>query len=173
MHQKGEARLGDRGKCGLQLLLVDHGKAVAARIDEEALEAENAGAGQRQNVMLIVRDRSAPRCPIDETFALCCGALLLQGDEVSVAAGCSCSRGRLKALPVGAPGFVDVNVCVHQSRQQGVVAAVVGDCIGGNLRRPADGEYLSVFHEQRTGLRAMQCNDAFRDEGMCHNLIIP
>jgi len=30
-----------------------------------------------------------------------------------------------------------------------------------------------AFHEQRARLRALGCDDAFREEGMCHNLIIP
>src|SRR5438270_8274608 len=40
--EEGEARLGDEGKRGLELLLIDHGEAVAPGIDEEALEAENS-----------------------------------------------------------------------------------------------------------------------------------
>ncbi len=70
MHKKGEARLGDGGKRGLQLLLVDHGKAIAAGVDEEALETEDARTCERENVLLIVCDYSAPRGPVDEAFAL-------------------------------------------------------------------------------------------------------
>src|SRR5260370_40627975 len=50
VHEERETRLGDEGKRRLQLLLVDHGEAVAAGVDEEALEAENSGARERQTV---------------------------------------------------------------------------------------------------------------------------
>jgi len=43
-------------------------KPVAAGIDEEALETENSGARERQNVLLIVRDGSAPTLPSQQSI---------------------------------------------------------------------------------------------------------
>jgi hypothetical protein len=42
-----EARYVGYLRHSLQLLAVDHGKAIAAGVDEEALEAGDAGAGER------------------------------------------------------------------------------------------------------------------------------
>ena len=42
VHQQRQSRLGNRRQRALQLLAVDHGEAVAAGVDEEALEARNS-----------------------------------------------------------------------------------------------------------------------------------
>ena len=54
-----------------------------------------------------------------------------------------------------------------------VVAAVVEDCVAGKLGCAADCAYLAVLDEERCGLCALRCDDAVREERMCHNLIIP
>jgi hypothetical protein len=68
--------------------------------------------------------------------------------------------------------LIDVDVCVHQSRQQRVVAAVPNDRIGRNFRGSTDGANRAVLNEQSARLCALWRDDTFRDEGMCHNLII-
>ena len=68
MDEKRQAGFGDGGKCGLQLLLVNHREAVAAGIDEETFETAGSSACERQDVSLIVRDCSAPCCPVDQAL---------------------------------------------------------------------------------------------------------
>ena len=130
MHEERQTRFGDEGKRGLQLLLVDHGEAVAAGIDKEALEAADSGAREGEEMLLIVRDGSAPRGPVDETLALgchtfffqCCdGGSLRQAverhvDQRRVATGRGCSCGGTEALPVGASRLIDVDVGIYETR---------------------------------------------------------
>ena len=65
MDEEGQSGFGDGGQGALQLLAVDHGEAVAAGVDEEALEAGNAGAGEREQVGLVVGDAASPGGPVD------------------------------------------------------------------------------------------------------------
>ena len=64
---------------GFELLLVDHGEAVAAGVYEEALVAKDSGAGEGEDVGLVVGYGSAPGGPVDEALALCGFALGLKG----------------------------------------------------------------------------------------------
>src|ERR1700754_2312990 len=162
MNEKRKARLCDRWKRSLQLLLVDHRKAVASWIDEEAFVAEDTGPGQRQDVLLIVCYSSSPCRPIDEALALRRGALFFQSrdsgclrqaverhiDECRITSGCGGAGGGAKALPLSAPRLVDVNMCIDQSGEQSIIATV--DYVGmrGKLRSPADGKYLALLHQQ-------------------------
>ena len=142
MHQQRQAGFRDSRKRTLQLLAVDHGEAIAAGVDQEAFEAGNPGAGQWQQVGLVVRDRAAPGRPVDQALAGCGLAFGLQRgdrrglrqavqrhvDQRGVAArGCR-PRGGSKALPLGAAGLVDVDMAVDQAGQQRVLAEV--DCVG-------------------------------------------
>ena len=175
------------GKGGFELLLVDHGEAVAAGIDEEAFVAEDSGAGEGEDVGLVVGDGSAPGCPVDEAFALRGAALGFEGfdggglgeaveghvDEGGVASGRSGSGGGAEALPFGAAGLVDVDVGVDEAGEDGVVAAVVDDGVAGISEGLQIARMLLVFDEERAGVRALGCDDAVREEGVCHNLIIP
>jgi hypothetical protein len=147
----------------------------------------DAGACQRKDVLLVVRDRSAPGRPVDETLALrgialcfeCCdGGRLGQAvqrhvDERRVAAGRGGAGGGVEAFPLGAAGLVDVDVGVHQAGQDGVVAAVVDvdqrRAASSSGRRPA--RIFPVFHDQCGG-RVPGGDDAVREIGLCHNFII-
>src|SRR5437764_8049045 len=183
--EEGEARLRDEGKRGLELQLVDHGETVAAGIDEEAFEAEDSGAREGQDVLLIASDGSAPGSPVDEAFAFSRCAFFFQScdrggfwqavqrhvDEGRVPTGRRCSRSCAEALPIGASGLVDVDMRVYKARQEGMFAAVMDARVSRNLRRRADGAYLRALDQQRTRLRALRCDDPFREERMCHNLI--
>ncbi len=138
-------------------------------------------------MLLIVCDCSTPGRPVDEAFTLRGGAFLFQRvyggglgqavqrhvDQRCVAARRGGTRPGSEALPFGASGLVDVDVRVYQSGEERVVAAVVDDGVGGNLRGAADSPDLLVFHEKHAGPRTLRGDDAFRDVGMCHNLIIP
>ena len=52
------------------MLAVDHGEAVAAGVDEEAFEAGDAGASEREDVGLVVGDGAAPCGPVDDALAV-------------------------------------------------------------------------------------------------------
>ena len=186
MDEQGEAGGGDVGEGGFELLLVDHGEAVAAGIDEEAFVAEDSGVSEREDVGLVVGYGSAPGCPVDEALALRGAALGFEGfdrgglgeaveghvDEGGVASCGSGSGGGAEAFPFGAAGFVDVDVGVDEAGEDGVVAAVVDGGIAGNLGGAADGADDAVFDEERCGTCALRGDDAVREEGLCHNLII-
>ena len=172
--EQREAGLGDVGKRGFELLLVDHGEAVAAGVDEEALVAEDAGAREREEVLLVVGDGSAPGRPVDEAlaaggFALGfeCGdggglgqAVQRHVDEGGEASGGGGAGGGAEAFPLGASGLVDVDVRVDEAGKDGVVAAVVEDGVGGKLGGAADGADAALFDEERCRLRASRGDDA-------------
>ncbi len=129
MDEQRQARFSDVGKGCFKLLLIDHGEAVAAGVDEEAFEAANACAGQWEDVRLVVCDCATPGGPVDEALALCGLALGGQGgyggglgqavqghvDQVGVASGCCCAGGGAEAFPLGAAGLVDVDVGVDEA----------------------------------------------------------
>jgi len=162
------------GKRGFELLLVDHGEAVAAGVDEEAFVAEDSGAGEREDVGLVVGDRSAPWGPVDEAFVLRCGALLLECgygcgfgetverhvDECGVASGSGGAGCGAKAFPFGAAGLVDVNVSVDEAGEDCVMSVIVDGCVCWNFGVAADGADFFAFDEERTGARAFGCDDA-------------
>ena len=126
-------------------------------------------------MLLVVGDRSSPCGPVDEALTQGGGAFLFESsyggglrqavqrhvDQRCVAACCCCLRCCAEAFPFGASGLVDVDVGVYQSRQQRVVAVIVEDGVGGDLRGPADGENLFAFYEQCTWLGASWCDDPF------------
>jgi hypothetical protein len=168
-------------------VLVDHGEAVAAGVDEEALVAADACAGQGEDVGLVVGYGSAPRGPVDEALALCGLALGFEGfdggglgeaveghvDEGGKASGGGCASCGTEALPFGASGLIDVDVSVDEAGEDGVVSAVVEDGVWGEFGAVANGMEDAVFDEERGGTCALRRDDAIREEGMCHNLIIP
>ncbi len=124
MHQQWQPGLRNVRQRRLQLLLVDHRKAIAAGIDQEALEPRHAGRSQRQNVLLIVRDRAAPADPVHHALTPRRRALYLerrnrrrlrQTVQRHIHQRCIATRScgacrRVKALPLGASGLVDVDV---------------------------------------------------------------
>ena len=135
---------------------------------------------------LVVGYGSSPRGPVDEALALGGASLGFEGfdggglgeaveghvDEGGVASGGGCSGGGAEAFPFGAAGFVDVDVGVDEAGEDGVVAAVVGDGVAGDLGGAAYCADSAVFDEERCGLRAVGRDDSVREEGVCHNLII-
>ena len=129
--EQRQAGLGDGGQRALQLLAVDHGEAVAAGIDEEALEAGDAGAGERQDVRPGCRRRRRPRRPSPPCTgpAAACALGFERGDgggfgqavqrhvdERGVAAGGGGAGAGGEALPLGAAGLVDVDVACRRGR---------------------------------------------------------
>ena len=162
------------GESGFELLLVDHGEAVAAGIDEEAFVAENSGAGEREEVLLIVGDRSAPGSPVDEALGLCGSALgfecgygggfgeAVEGhvDQGCVASGGSGAGGGAEAFPFGAAGLVDVNVSVDEAGEDGVMRVIVDGCVEWDFGEVADGADFFAIDEERAGACAFGCNDA-------------
>src|SRR5260370_595962 len=174
MDEQRQARFRDVGKSRFQLLLVDHGEAVAAGVDEEAFEAANACAGQGEDVLLVVRDGATPGGPVDEALALCGLPLGGQGgyggglgqavqghvDQGGVSSGRGGAGGGSEAFPLGAAGLVDVDVSVDEAGKQSVVAAVVEDCVAGKLGCAADGLDSAVLDEECGRLRTLRCADA-------------
>ena len=170
-----------------ELLLVDHSEAVAAGVNEEAFVAEDSGVGEGEDVGLVVGYGSAPRGPVDEALAVGGFALGFEGfdgcgfgetveghvDEGGVASCGGGASGGAEAFPFGASGFVDVDVGVDEAREDGVVAAVVDGGVTGEFGGAADCPDCAVFDEERCGTCALRGDDAVREEGVCHNLIIP
>ena len=136
---------------------------------------------------LVVGYGSSPRGPVDEALALGGASLGFEGfdggglgeaveghvNEGGVASGGGGSGGGAEAFPFGASGFVDVDVGVDEAGEDGVVAAVVDDGAGGEFGGAADCADDAAFDEECCGLRAVRRDDAVREEGVCHNLIIP
>ena len=152
------------------MLLVDHGEAVAAGVNEEAFVAENSGASEGEDVGLVVGHGSAPGGPVDEALALGGAALGFEGfdgggfgkaveghvDEGGVASGGGGAGSGAEAFPLGASGLVDVDVGVDEAGEDGVVAAVVDGGVAGYFGGAADGADAAVFDEERCGTRALR-----------------
>ena len=108
-------------------------KFVDAGGDQEAFEAEHAGAPHRLQFRSVARHDPAPESGIDIQLAFGGGEFLLvrgkrrgggdaverhfdEGGDASRGGG---ARGGLKSFPVGAAGLVDMNVGVDQAGQDG------------------------------------------------------
>ena len=116
-------------------------------MDQKTFEAGDACVGEGLDVERVVGDNAAPGEPIDAGAALRGGALCFEGgdvggggnaiqrhvDEESVATGGGGARGGFEAFPIGAAGFVDVDVRIHQARKNGSVAKIVGLRVGRDL----------------------------------------
>ena len=110
------------------MLLVDHGKAVDAGMNQEALESPRTSGRQRFNLLLVVRDNPAPGCPIHPALAPRRLSLRLQRrhvsrgrqavqwhvDEESVAARRGGARCGVKSLPFRSPRFVYMHVRIDE-----------------------------------------------------------
>ncbi len=155
--EEGKAGARDVWDGADEILLVDGGEAVAAGVDEEALEAGDAGAGEGFEVALVVVDAAAPEGVVDHALRGGVGAaggggfaLELEGgyvgglgeaveghvDERGEAAGRCGAGGGGETFPVGAAGLVDVGVGVDEAGEEGEIAEVfcgmrVGGCGGG------------------------------------------
>ena len=165
MDEEREAGFGDCGEGGFELLLVDHGEAVAARVDEEAFVAEDSSAREGKDVGLIVGDGSAPGGPVDEALTACgcafgfecCNgggfgeAVERHVDEGGVPSGGCGSCGGAEAFPFGAAGLVDVDVGVDEAWEDGLVGVVVDDCVEWDFGGVADGADAFAFDEECAG----------------------
>jgi hypothetical protein len=188
--EQRQAGLGDGGEGALELFAVDHGEALAAGIDEEALEAGDAGAGEGKDVGLVIGDGSTPCGPVDEALVGGGGALGFEGgdgggfgeaveghvDEGGVASGGGGASGGGEALPLGAAGLVDVDVGVDEAGEDGEGAEVVDGGVGGQVGWVADGAdegVGAVVEKERGAACAGGCDDAIGEEGMCHNRYYP
>ncbi len=159
---------------GAELGFVDHGEAFDAGVDEEAFEARNSGGGQCSDVLLVVGDDSAPGGPIDMAFALRGGALLFECgdsrglgqaierhvDERGVAAGRRGAGRGLEAFPLGAAGFVDVNVGIDEAGENAVSAEVTNGVAVGNAVAVGYGLDAAVGDQHRRGADAFGENDS-------------
>lgn len=155
-------------------MLIDHGEAVAAGVDEEAFVAEDACAGEGEDVGLVVGYGSAPGSPVDEALALRGLALGLEGcdcsglgeaveghvDEGGETSGGGGAGGGAEAFPFGASGLVDVDVGVDEAGKDGEIAVVVEDCVCRQFGWLADGLDDAAFDEKRGGTGALRCDDA-------------
>jgi hypothetical protein len=138
-------------------------------------------------VGLVVGYGSAPGSPVDEALALCGLALGFEGfdgggfgeaverhvDEGGEASGGGGAGGGAEAFPFGASGLVDMDVRVDETGKDGVVAAVAEDGVCWDFGGAADGLDDAIVYQKCAGMRALWCDYAVREEGMCHNLIIP
>ena len=172
-------RDGDMRQSGAKLLLGNHGEAVDAWMDEKTFEAGNAGAGERFDVMLIIRDDASPGHPIDATSASsgCAlgvesvdaggGGKAIQGHvhKKGVAPGGGGARGGLEAFPIGATRIVNVNVGIDEAGKDYGVAKVVELCVGGDLIRSDDGLDSAAIHKQSGGAHAIGRDNTTGKEG--------
>ena len=134
------------GHVLFHLVRVQVRELVHAGVQQEALEAEDALVVQRAQVGLVARDGAAPEPDIDERLVLGHLALELEVlhrgggrdgvqrhvDDGGHAAGRGGPGGGGEAFPFGAARLVDVDVGVHQARDEDLV---VGEL--DQLRRPA------------------------------------
>ena len=123
-----------------QLRLADTRKLVHARRHEEALEAADASIDERVELIVVSRHDAAPEPDIDVTLSARCRSLRLERrdarrrrnaverhvDERRDAARRRRARGGIKAFPLGASRFVDVDVCVDDARRNDEIADVDG-----------------------------------------------
>ena len=191
--EEREAGAGDVGEGADEVLFVDGGEAVAAGIDEEALEAGDTGEGERLEVALIAVDAAAPEGVVDHALrgvvgaAGGCGfALEFEGgdvgglgetverhvDEGGEAAGGGGAGGGGEAFPLGAAGLVDVGVDVDEAGQEGERAEVFGGEVRdarGEMRSLVDCGDDAVFDDYRGILFAMGRDDATGAESVYHD----
>ena len=189
VHQQRQPGARDVWNGTLQVGAIDRGEAVAARIDEEALEAGNSGECERLEVMLVAVDRAAPEGVVDHALVCAAGptlrrcfALELQRadggrlgqavqrhvDDGSEASGSGGSGGRGEALPLGAARLVDVSVDVDEPGQQGEVAKIFDGNVGSQLRDRLDGGDVLALDDDRCLALAMGRDDAARAESVYH-----
>ena len=176
-------------ESALEIGAIDGGEAVAAGIDEEALEAGDASEGEGLEVMLIAIDAAAPEGVVDRALgravgtARRCGlALELEGgdggglgetvqrhvdDGGEAAGGCGAGGGG-EAFPLGAAGLVDVSVDVDEAGKQGERAEIFHRNVGGDLGDGLDGGDVLGVDEDRGILFAMRRDDAAATESVYH-----
>ena len=146
-HQPVEGR--ELAHRGVELVGVERRELVDAGVQQEALEAEDAGVVQRAQVGDVARDGAAPEADVDVRLLL--GGLPLHLERGHVdgrrdavqrhvhdrghAAGGRGPGGAGEALPFGASGVVDVHVGVDQAGQQYLVVAQLATPVGRRARR--------------------------------------
>ena len=138
-HQRVEGgRLGERLT---QLGCRQVGELVDAGVQQEALEPEDPGIVQRPQVGHVARDGATPEADVDEGLVAGDRALLLQRrdrdgrrdaverhvDDRRDTPGGGSAGGAGKALPVGAPRLVHVDVRVDEPGQQHLVVSELHD----------------------------------------------
>ncbi len=135
------------------MIAIDHRESIATGIDQEAFEARDSSAREREDIRLVVRNSSSPGGPIHHGFTGGSATLLFErsdgrgfGKAVKrhVDKGCETAcRGSPRtggeSLPLGAPGFIQVYVRVDQPRKYRTVAQVNGGGSGREFGRIADG----------------------------------
>src|SRR6267378_2012971 len=144
-----------------ELPLIDHSEAINARVNEEAFESRNARGRQTFNVLLVVAHNSAPGRPVHMAqaargFALRfeCGYRRRRWQAIERHVHkqrAATSRGgpsrRPESFPFRPTGFVDVDMRIHQPRQNGSLAKVRYGNMRGQLIRCKNIEDSSVFDE--------------------------
>src|SRR6266404_2058534 len=153
LHRPGQFRVYEQRQAGprdmrqgrAELPLGDHREAVNARMNEEAFESRHTRGRQTLDMLLVVAHNSAPRHPVHTAlaargFAFCfeCGNGCRRWQTVKwhvhkqrVTTGCSGACRCSESFPFRPPGFIDVDVRVHQPRQNGPSTKI---CYG-SLRR--------------------------------------
>ena len=161
-----------RGRA--QCLLVYHRETVNSRMNQEAFESAHASAGQRLDISLIVANHSTPRSPIDKTLTVCCYPFRLkslnicrrgQAIERHIHQHRASARGRctgcsFESLPFSAPGRIDVNVGIDESRQDRGRSDIVHLCLKWDLARIYNATNSFAIHKQRTGTYAICGNQS-------------
>src|SRR6266550_5940640 len=129
MYEERQAGPRDMWQRRAELLLVDHGEAVDAGMNEEALESWHACGGEPFNVLLVVAHHTAPGHPVHAALTACGMALCFECShggrrrqaierhiyKQRVSASRSGARCRTESFPFRASGFVNVYVRVHQA----------------------------------------------------------
>ena len=159
---------------GAELWFRDHGEAVDARMNEEAFESRHACGCQILNVYLVVTHHTAPGHPIYVALAFRCVSFCFEGSDSGRGrqaiqrhvhkqriAACGSGAGRrTESLPLRATRLVDVNMGVHQARQNGGVTKVLNGNLRGQLIRQNNIEDSAVFDEHSCRFDSLRGHDS-------------
>ena len=159
---------------GAELWFRDHSEAVDARMNEEALESRHVCGCQFFNMLLVVAHHAAPGHPIHVALVFRCVSFCFECSDSSrgrqaiqrhvykqrIAASRGGAGRRTESFPLRATRLVDVNMRVHQARQNGGVTKVLNGNLRGQLIRQNNIEDSAVFDEHSCRFDSLRGHDS-------------
>jgi hypothetical protein len=152
---------------------------------QETFETPHASLRQWLDLARIAGNDCAPRSPIDAAIAVCRLPFLLESrnlrrrrnavqrhvNQQGIATRSRRSRRGVKSLPLGAAGLVDVNVRVHQSRQQRRFPEIVARRVRRHFtcRRDRTDSFSVDQHRSRTD--SLRGHDSARNKRLQISLL--